>query len=456
MAGRTGEEQLEMPRKIRGEVPCRPPGAMPWSDYTERSYELDLITPMVGGGPETGKRDPITLIRPSSIRGQLRFWWRATRGAHFTTVRELRSREAAIWGDINNPSPVIVEVSAPIWEKTRRPPTYELARYGPEAYALFSAKQNSDDLCREGLQFTLTLRILKFHRLQEFRDRENERRRRTGESELLLSIQDILQDVEAAVWAWANFGGLGARTRRGCGALSCQALAPPNRDAIERWLSGYRRIFSFQDSQQKALWPTVARSIFVGPKTTTPVEAWKHVLELLQRFRQGEYVGRNPGKKDDRGRKKPGQSRWPEPETIRRITGQRCHPRLPAIPEDAFPRAVLGLPIIFWFKDEGLGDPKKTELFPYFDGEARARMASPLILRPLALTSGEAVPIILAFDGPLPEAVGLKYTGSSNGEPLKRLEAPVYYRDLGSPPTPIRRWDRNTEVACPALRRDLP
>jgi hypothetical protein len=56
------------------------------------------------------------------------------------------------------------------------------------------------------------------------------------------------------------------------------------------------------------------------------------------------------------------------------------HSRLTDIPDDAFPRAELGLPIVFHFQEQG--DPPDTVLYPANDsqGKKRERMASPLIL----------------------------------------------------------------------------
>ena len=64
------------------------------------------------------------------------------------------------------------------------------------------------------------------------------------------------------------------------------------------------------------------------------------------------------------------------------------------IPNDAFPRAEFGLPIVFHFER---GDPDDTVLYPDNDsaGKKRERMASPLILKPLALQSGKAIPLVL-------------------------------------------------------------
>ena len=42
-----------------------------------RSYKL--ITPLFGGGVEAGKNDENIPVNGKCIRGQLRFWWRATR-----------------------------------------------------------------------------------------------------------------------------------------------------------------------------------------------------------------------------------------------------------------------------------------------------------------------------------------------------------------------------------------
>jgi CRISPR-associated protein Cmr1 len=75
------------------------------------------------------------------------------------------------------------------------------------------------------------------------------------------------------------------------------------------------------------------------------------------------------------------------------------HQRLAHIPADAFPRAELGLPIVFHF--QGRGELKDDPiLYPRVDGQRRDRMASPLILKPLALADGRAVPLILRLRTP--------------------------------------------------------
>jgi CRISPR-associated protein Cmr1 len=81
---------------------------------------------------------------------------------------------------------------------------------------------------------------------------------------------------------------------------------------------------------------------------------------------------------------------------------------LPNIPDDAFPRASFGLPIVFHF--QGQGEPSDTVLYPSnsTNGDVRERMASPLILKPLALANGQAVPLVLQLVTTPLSAVELK------------------------------------------------
>ena len=103
------------------------PDGGPDPNIIEKTYTIDVITPpLFGGGYEAGKVDPDMPIRASSIRGHLRFWWRATRGAKFDTVEELRQREGEIWGSMENPSPVVVEVDI-----VSRGNTYPPCAYAP-------------------------------------------------------------------------------------------------------------------------------------------------------------------------------------------------------------------------------------------------------------------------------------------------------------------------------------
>lgn len=333
--------------------------------------DLELITPMFGGGVCAGEADPVTLIRVPSIRGQLRFWWRATRGAAYASPEELFQAEKEIWGSTDKPSAVSLQVECPKGHARRECATeYGFQKFGPEMYALFSAKNNGKDLIKEGLRFTLHLRY----------------------------PDSVQQDVRAALFAWINFGGLGARTRRGCGSLFCRQedFSARTREELFKKRNEIKgsRLFLSESSFDDAM------------------SAWKDSVATYQAFRQKEYRGSKHKKQIGKKGKEievPGRSRWPEPDSIRRLTGcalrsapagpdpsidTHCHD-VPVVPEEvlpAFPRAALGLPIVFHFSDGPFGNPRRDRdpgdgtLVPRRrDSEERgqnlSRMASPIITK---------------------------------------------------------------------------
>ena len=108
-----------------------------------------------------------------------------------------------------------------------------------------------------------------------------------------------------------------------------------------------------------------------------PELAWKASVGRLKDFRQKADIGRNPKKTDSTS--PAGRSRWPEADAIRRQTKRHAPKHAPEhIVDGVYPRAAFGLPIVFHFKDESIGDPSQQLLVP----TDRDRMASPLILRP--------------------------------------------------------------------------
>ncbi|MDD3622509.1 MAG: type III-B CRISPR module RAMP protein Cmr1 [Methanofollis sp.] len=382
------KERDTIPREMPGfPSELKKPDSHP--DTVTKTCTIEVITPLFGGGYEAGKVDPEMPIRASSIRGHLRFWWRATRGARYD-VKELRQREGEIWGSTENPSPVIVEIKNVSPGKTYPCAYYPEGKNFPKfeddhpPYALFPFQENKRDgipiaECISDISFTLGISYPK-----QFSD-----------------------DIGAALWAWVNFGGIGARTRRGCGALYCEDFSPSESENIGKWydqcLEKYKIELSALSSPKD--WPTLPETFLIKHGNgTDALQCWYGVIQVLQAFRQGKDVGRNHG---DR-RNRPGRSRWPEPETIREVTHKRFskHTRISTIPDDAFPRAEFGLPIIFHFKDGA--DPESPELYPVVKGKEKTRMASPLILRPLQCVNGKILQMILQLNTPRVQEVVLK------------------------------------------------
>ena len=390
--GKTSRSIIECPK---------PPDA---NTPHEKIYKIQAITPIFGGGVKAHESDPVTLIRPLSIRGHLRFWWRCTRGARFEIAERLFDREGEIWGTADNPSPVTIHVSQPdiaTLGQRNASDFYGFPKYGAESYVLFPAREKGSPLIREGFSFQLKIRWPTPERLQQLRDIENAKLRKEKMPQKAEKIDDIGPDVEAAVWAWTNFGGFGSRTRRGLGALFCQSTAPSDTASMGKWYRDHLSIYGICQQKERD-WPTMPERILVGSKEGKPVDKWAEAINVMRMFRQGAGVGRNSGNSSKGNVPGRGRSFWPEPETIRRLSKCRLpkHQRLLAIPEDAFPRAEFGLPIIFHFKDgqdkndlfSNYRDPPESELCP----NGAKRMASPIVLRPLAFGDGRrGVPMIM-------------------------------------------------------------
>ena len=78
----------------------------------EQVYQIELITPMYGGGVEAGVVDEEMPVRATSIRGQLRFWWRLLYGLKLS-LNDMREEEAEIFGSTRSASKVALKVGMP-------------------------------------------------------------------------------------------------------------------------------------------------------------------------------------------------------------------------------------------------------------------------------------------------------------------------------------------------------
>lgn len=291
-------------------------------------YQCKLVTPMYGGGVEPGVVDTEMPIRASTIRGQLRFWWRIA-CAQGLTAKEMFARETAIWGGIGENSPTASKVEVRVVCKTAgasslAPSTMEI--HAAIKYAFGSAAINGAcDWLETGYEFQLMLRY----------------------------PDEVAEEVGTTLAWWASFGGLGARTRRGFGAIQIDDV--PLIDAKDVEKAG-------------------GRLQLIGSGSAKADTEWKIAVDRLFSFRQKGGIARKANTP------RPGRSFWPEPDQIRRFTKRNANGKHDPVhvAGNVFPRAAFGLPITFEFKGTP-GDPSKLELHPAGDGD---RMASPLILRP--------------------------------------------------------------------------
>ena len=385
------------------------------TDLVRQVRTYRLITPLYGGGAKTQQPDEVTVVRASEIRGLLRFWWRATRGGQFDgSLEKMRRAEEAIWGSAaeedKGPSPISLAVQVINRGHEIRQVTVHTKRgekqvkigdpSSPYGYVAFPLRDNNGSVWG-GVEFELHITL--HTATVKVDDREF----------------NLQEEIDAALWAWETFGGVGARTRRGFGALQLTKVngKPVAEPTVEEIRKSIHKGLSKDGYVKRSQWPDgvphlhPAMMWVITARRNDADRAWKDLFGALKEFRQARY----PDEED----RPYGRSKWPEPDAIRRLTGTHSPGHAPQHPvTNKFPRGRLGLPIIFQFKDEDDDDPPKTIL----EGSEHERFASRLILRPLACQKG-AVGLAFVLEGPNDPPGGYVLKEQSNAQILYRPEA---------------------------------
>lgn len=345
----------------------------------EKEVEVQLITRLFGGGARPREIDERSWLRPAALKGALRFWWRATH-AHlpeYASLQKLKEREDLLFGSaarfgkkgeiLGGPGWLSVEVLNAVPANLQKPlydPDTEVGKAVGIAYYP-GAAQTGKEAARLGL-------------------------RGTGGSPRIRLRLDVVDEVTEreillALRAFLLLGGAGARTRRGAGALSPATAAsadktkvPCHRDQVERFLAEW--VTESPASVPADVFSLArARWAVVGKACDSPEEAHEKLLGVLREFRQLRTHPPNWDKKTPWG-----QTAWPEPDAIRLEVGTSSHPTQEEH-RAQFPRAVLGLPIVFKFHDKDKEDPGRHTLIGTHRGKRIARFASPLLLRPIRI-----------------------------------------------------------------------
>lgn len=173
---------------------------------TRLAFDVELLTPAFIGGPTPRRLDEYMPLRPSTVRGLLRGWFRVGAAAllwprdsspheQARAIEALRQAESRVFGSTERASPVVVlppEGGEPVEISPPDPAQYPGVRY--LGYGLFDDRNLVPQALRTPPSLRLTLGL---------------RREVAGVRELL----------GATVWLWLALGGLGARSRRGFGSM---------------------------------------------------------------------------------------------------------------------------------------------------------------------------------------------------------------------------------------------
>jgi CRISPR type III-B/RAMP module RAMP protein Cmr1 len=254
------------------------------------------------------------------------------------------------------------------------------------------------------------------------------KRNQLTEGQFTLHIQvsdrDAVKDVQSALWAWEHFGGLGARTRRGYGAIELvshevfseqqekwepNTIEHPTRDGIQEYFINQMQQRQLDEGTwQYATIATGTPKLFgigtaytigsnsaaVGISNGSNNDSNQVLRDLVSRynkFRQERHIVPH--------RPPPRQSKsvWPDANSVRYIHDGFCSrpsPQVNSADDAHIARAQLGLPIMMQFAPS-----KYRDTAPRISVEINAndtdRFASPLIFRPVRLANNSYVGLIL-------------------------------------------------------------
>jgi len=402
------------------------------NELVEITAVLEVVTPILGGGVRTRALDDVDIIRPATVRGHLRFWWRALHGHEHESSEKLHAAEAALFGHAHESSEKLHAAEAALFghaagdaggrsaveirvrvERVGDPDETDVHPTNTEgAYALWPARAERErgqiktpaaPRRKPGTRFRLFLRAP--------RDRE--------------------EDLREVVRAWILFGGYGGRTRRGIGSLGVyedDARWLPKEASRESIESAFGRDVLAPVDRPPVDTPWLAgAALHVGSGDQKATAAWTTALGWLQQFRQGTKGEEGERAREPGAGNRPSISNWPEADKIRHLTGKtRSHaPRHDETP--AWPRAGFGLPIVGRFQPKGRNGGSYDEPGPYelgwrsADDTVHDRLGSPLIVKALPLAGGRFVPCALWLARAYPEGEVVVRNIEGSAAPFDRL-----------------------------------
>jgi CRISPR-associated protein Cmr1 len=198
------------------------------ADMLRQTFKVELVTPCFLGGAK-GQAE----WRGASIRGQLRWWFRAVAGAHFgQDLEKVRAAEEEIFGSTRRCSSLrLLPGRGPEAEKPDGTGVPFGESLTAEEIAQRWKNKNDATLNRLRLQnrFSDPLHYLAYGPVTRGR---LDRPFLPASTSVSFDLQwvrtpadDLSQLFTSALWAWLYLGGIGARSRKGFGSLHLQRIA---------------------------------------------------------------------------------------------------------------------------------------------------------------------------------------------------------------------------------------
>lgn len=348
-------------------------------------FECEVLTPMFLAGADQNDAE----LRPPSVRGMLRYWYRALLGGRgITNIADLAREESRVFGETEAASPVSVRVRVRSNGEPKEASSL-LKGDSPLKYLWYSTTLGDNN--RRYLPAGTTFRLS----LATTRDTQ------------------ALERATSAFWMLVHCGGLGTRSRRMAGSFAARLTGKPDDLRLPSFAPGadFKQYFQEQLAVIRQDLPAGSGSADRPPFDALhpqysyvwlagkPVREWKRAVETtgsqFRRYRLRRGSSQNPA---------PGGHDY---QTIKSVLQDGASPA-------TVERAAFGLPLTFRFRST----PGKVDVTPAH----HSRRASPLWMQVVRLASGELNALYTFFNSDfLPDNSQLQLR--ANGETF-RVAAP--------------------------------
>ncbi len=216
--------------------------------FAEFPVELTLVTPAYLAGALQSSED--CDLRPATLRGLLRWWWR-TMHAGYVDTETLRRMESLLWGDTKGGSLIQLSISP---KKNRAPSLFEYRGYLSYGVARERVVRPSGSCWR------LRMVVRRGRRLEG------------------LTPEIVRDQAVAPLWLLCNYGGVGSKGRKGYGSLEMSSFPPDwSHDKVEKTAQEFRDWLSRTDP------PFLDQDRSVGTVTEEPgSSSLKNVIGSLE------------------------------------------------------------------------------------------------------------------------------------------------------------------------------
>ena len=328
----------------------------------EIEIKIEFITPAFIGGVDNKN---ISEFRISSLKGLLRFWWRVYQ--QYNSEEELYKKESQIFGDTDHKSTFSISSVQPLEPIIGSGQSFNLNQEGIK-YLFFSmyGSYGRSAWLNPGTTIDLKFRFFK------------------GE---------YIKDILTSLWWLENFGGIGARSRRGAGSFRIREISGLDGiDGIPKFMYQEKNlsinsIDSFLKDNINIILPcslstlpsyTAYRNGFSRFKVLTGYSSWEKAAnsigQILAGYRRSDITNSSAPFHN-------------EAVALHNFatTGNYTGP-------NTLTKTAFGLPIIYRFRNRNTRTGRPTGLIDEFveaSGEDKTRRGSPLFIKIGCLPNNE-------------------------------------------------------------------